>query len=185
MSFTDDHKELTSYAKHLVSKLKINAAVDDLVNDCFISLHESGKPYSINNARKAIYKAGFKSVEEKNTKNSLYDDSSTKHIKNTSDLFCKDCNEVKPVSCFRVITIGGCSYTRSDCRECEVKKNTARQSKDKKKHAEYVTKKNREKGVMPREDYLNMIRRSPEFKRLQANEHNRRAYAKRKLGPSQ
>lgn len=142
---------------------------DDVINDAFIQLSESGKEYSWDLCREAIKNICFN--QKHNNTDAIYrtKDATHEEIDNKQ---CKMCHEVKSKHAFYILTHkNGVKQFSSYCKTCSTKRTTTRNKSPERKDAmKEITKKSNKR-------YWDKMKNKPSMKKLK-NDNGKKHYIK-------
>lgn len=115
--FEQSYNDLVRHAKHRVHELRLNVDGEDLVNDAYIKLIESGEQFDYTSIKRSINYIAFKYGEHEKTETSFSEKPSA-FVKLEGEIQCKKCHAVKHITEFPIIKLQAYSYPLHTCKEC-------------------------------------------------------------------
>lgn len=116
-TFEEFYDKLVRYARFEITNKGLNIDSEDLVNDTYIKIIESGLDFDLSTAKKLISGQSYKCREHAKTETSF--SSKPSSFKDLSgDKQCKCCNKVKHISEFPVWRKQAYVLAMPKCKEC-------------------------------------------------------------------
>lgn len=182
MTFIEDYNFLKSYSGSIVQKLRISAEPEELINEAYIKIAESGVEYSRGAAISHIIKSAYSFVSDKNRLNQLHDYGDKLAASRSQGHFtCSVCKDVYPDMMFYRKLVAGVSYPLSYCKDCYNKKSKDWVGENREAWNKYMRERRFKLGIgsgLTREEYLKQcVSQDP---RLVKQREAQRRYLQRK-----